>query len=419
MSRQVQPARIQGTITVPPSKSMAHRLMICAGLAAGTSRISGLRDSMDMQATLQCLEQLGARVDGAFPTLTITGTDPVSRSRSVLLDCNESGSTLRFLIPVAALSDQEAEFTGRGRLMERPMGLYADIFLNQGLRFEQGEGRILVQGPLQSGLFEVPGDVSSQFISGLLFAAPLMEGQTGIAVLPPCESRDYVKMTVAALRQFGIEVQCPTDHGYILQGSQNYAPQNVSVEGDWSQAAFPAVLGAIQGSVRIEGLDPASLQGDKVILDILQQAGATVKWEADGALVVQHASLHPVEVDLSACPDLGPVLCVLASYIPGTSVIRNAGRLRIKESDRIASMEAELRKWGVNISSTQDTITITGKSGYTCDQPVIIDGHNDHRVVMAMTVFGLCAGSPTQIEGSGAVSKSWPDFFEDMKGLLQ
>lgn len=419
MSRPVQPARIQGTITVPPSKSMAHRMMICAGLAAGTSRISGLRDSMDMQATLQCLEQLGARVDGAFPTLTITGTDPVSRSRSVLLDCNESGSTLRFLIPVAALSDQEAEFTGRGRLMERPMGLYADIFLNQGLRFEQGEGRILVQGPLQAGLFEVPGDVSSQFISGLLFAAPLMEGQTEIAVLPPYESRDYVKMTVAALRQFGIQVQCPTDHGYILQGSQKYLPQNVSVEGDWSQAAFPAVLGAIQGSVRIEGLDPASLQGDKVILDILQQAGATVKWEADGALVVQHASLRPVEVDLSACPDLGPVLCVLAAYLPGTSVIRNAGRLRIKESDRIASMEAELRKWGVDIASTEDTITVTGKSGYASDQPVTIDGHNDHRVVMAMTVFGLCAGSPTQIEGSGAVSKSWPDFFEDMKGLLQ
>ena len=420
MKQTITPCRVQGRIQLPPSKSMAHRLMICAGLADGTSRVAGLRDSKDMRATLQCLKALGARVTGDFPVLEIAGCSPVCRTEPATLDCNESGSTLRFMIPCAALSAAPAVFTGRGRLMERPMGVYANLFLEQGLRFDQGDGQILVQGPLQPGLFEIPGNVSSQFISGLLFAAGLMQGTTELAVLPPYESRDYVTMTASALQTFGITVNQPTDHGYVIPGGQSYLPRDVQVEGDWSQAAFPAVLGALKGSVVLEGLNPHSLQGDKVIEDILRQAGVDVRWEND-TLIVRHpmAGLKPLDVDLGPCPDLGPALCVLASFIPGQSVIRNAGRLRIKESDRIAAMEAELRKWGVDISSTEDTIVIQGRSGYRLDQPVTIDGHNDHRIVMAMAVFGWVAGSPSVIEGTEAVTKSWPDFFQDMTAVLK
>lgn len=423
MKQTIVPCQVQGRLQLPPSKSMAHRLMICAGLATGTSRISGLRDSKDMQATLQCLKALGAQVTGDFPVLEITGCDPASRKEEAELDCNESGSTLRFMIPCAALSPAPAVFTGRGRLMERPMGVYANLFLEQGLRFGQGDGRILIQGPLQPGLFQVPGNVSSQFISGLLFAAGFMNGTTEIAVLPPYESRDYVNMTVSALETFGITVHQPTAHGYVVPGGQSCKPRQVQVEGDWSQAAFPAVLAALKGSVVLEGLNPDSLQGDKVILDILRKAGADGRWQ-DGALEIRRpeGGLKPLEVDLGPCPDLGPALCVLAAFIPGKSVIGNAGRLRIKESDRIAAMEEELRKWGVNISSTQDTIVIQGQSGYRLADmtaPVTIDGHNDHRIVMAMAVFGWAAGSPSEIQGAQAVTKSWPSFFEDMTGVLK
>ena len=357
---------------------------------------------------------------GDFPVLEIAGCNPVCRTEPATLDCNESGSTLRFMIPCAALSAAPAVFMGRGRLMERPMGVYANLFLEQGLRFDQGDGQILVQGPLQPGLFEIPGNVSSQFISGLLFAAGLMQGTTELAVLPPYESRGYVTMTVSALQTFGITVNQPTDHGYVMPGGQSYLPRDVQVEGDWSQAAFPAVLGALKGSVVLEGLNPHSLQGDKVIEDILRQAGVDERWEND-TLIVRHpmAGLKPLDVDLGPCPDLGPALCVLASFIPGRSIIRNAGRLRIKESDRIAAMEAELRKWGVDISSTEDTIVIQGQAGYRLDQPVAIDGHNDHRIVMAMAVFGWAAGSPSVIEGTEAVTKSWPDFFQDMTEVLK
>ncbi|WP_297566115.1 3-phosphoshikimate 1-carboxyvinyltransferase [uncultured Faecalibaculum sp.] len=420
MNQIIHPACIQGTLALPPSKSMAHRLMICAGLAAGTSRISGLRDSKDMQATLQCLKALGARISGDFPTLEITGCDPASRMKQAVLDCNESGSTLRFLIPCTALSPAPAVFTGKGRLMERPMGVYADVFLNQGLRFEQGNGEILVQGPLQPGLFEIPGNVSSQFISGLLFAAGLMPDTTKIAVLPPYESRDYVHMTVSALKAFGICVTQPTDHGYVIPGHQAYRPRQLQVEGDWSQAAFPAVFAALKGSVNLEGLNRDSLQGDKVIADILQLAGASLSWHS-GTLTIAAPDhpLQPLDVDLGPCPDLGPALCVLASFIPGTSIIRNAGRLRIKESDRIAAMEEELKKWGVRIASTEDTITIQGALQHRQSQPVTINSHNDHRIAMAMAVFGWCAASDSVIEDAGAVTKSWPDFFGDMQEVLK
>lgn len=417
MEQKIIPADIQGTVQVPPSKSMAHRLLICAGLARGTSRITNIQHSKDMEATIGCLKALGAGIEGTYPDFVITGCDPVKRDVPCVLDCQESGSTIRFMVPLAALSDMPAVFHGEGRLLSRPMDVYADIFEEQNLRFEQSSGQILVQGPLQGGVFSVPGNVSSQFISGLLLAGPLFGQGAEIAVLPPYESSGYVDMTVAAMRKFGVEVKQPTKYGYVVRPGQ-YASCDGAVEGDYSQAAFLGVLAAIKGDITLRGLERSSLQSDRVIFDILKRCGATVTWEKDGVRVV-HGALRPFRQDLGNCPDLGPVLCVLASYIPGTSVIENAGRLRLKESDRIEAMEAELKKWGVDISSTEDTVTITGRGRYCEDHIVDVDGHNDHRIVMAMAVFGLCADSESVIHGSQAVSKSWPDFFEDLREVVK
>lgn len=417
MEQRIIPCEIGGTLRVPPSKSMAHRLLICAGLADGTSHIRNIQHSKDMEATIGCLEALGAKFEGTYPDFTITGADPVRRDHPCVLDCQESGSTIRFMLPVAALSGSEATLTGKGRLLSRPMDVYARIFQEQGLPFQQDGEKIRVQGPLQGSIFSIPGNVSSQFISGLLLAGPFFKEGVQIGVLPPYESKGYVDMTVAAMRKFGAQIEEPTEYGYVVRPG-SYVPCDGAVEGDFSQAAFMGVLAALKGEITLEGLERDSLQSDRAILDILKECGASVEW--DGNVVrVNHGLLRPFVADLSNCPDLGPILCVLAAYIPGTSVINNAGRLRLKESDRIEAMEAELRKWGVDISSTEDTITIKGRDHYEMDRVVQVHGHNDHRIVMAMAVFGLCAGSESVIHDSQAVAKSWPGFFEDLREVLK
>lgn len=413
MEQKITPKQVKGCLQVPPSKSMGHRLLICAGLAHGTSVIRNIQHSKDMEATMDCLKSLGAKIEGDYPDFTITGTSPKERKAEAVLNCQESGSTIRFMLPVAALSSQEAVLTGKGRLLSRPMDVYVDIFEEQELMFEQSSEAIKVRGPLQGGEFTVPGNVSSQFISGLLLAGPFFEEGAEIAVLPPYESRSYVDMTVAAMRKFGVLVSVPTENGYIVSPAR-YKCTNATVEGDFSQAAFMAVLAAIKGEITLTGLNPSSLQSDRVIFNILKKCGAEIVWNKN-SVTVRKSRLTPIHVDLSDCPDLGPVLCVLAAYIPGRSVIDHCRRLRLKESDRIEAMERELHKWGVNMTSTEDTITIEGKEAYKAEDVVSISSHNDHRIAMAMAVFGTCAQSDSVIMDAQAVTKSWPGFFEDLK----
>jgi 3-phosphoshikimate 1-carboxyvinyltransferase len=412
MNLEITPGKVAGTVKIPPSKSLAHRALICAGLSAGISRLTNYAPSKDMKATISCMSAMGASYSIHDDTVLVRGT--AKPEPKGILDAGESGSTLRFLIPVAATSSLPAAFAGHGRLMERPMGVYADLFANQNLVFDQGR-KLIVQGPLKPGLFTVDGSVSSQFISGLLFAAPLMDGQSEIAVLPPYESKSYVGLTLEMLETFGIQVQTPTEDGYIIPGNQAFKAQDLAIEGDWSQAAFFGVLAAIHAPLTLTGLHKDSGQGDKVIVDFLQKAGAKIHWDGD-ELHVAPGTLHSFEADLQDCPDLGPILFVLASFCPGTSTFKNAGRLRIKESDRIQAMEEQLRKWGVNISSTETEVTIQGKPVYN-KQDVIADGCNDHRIVMAMSVFALCAQTKSALTGAQAVSKSYPGFFEDLKQI--
>ncbi len=425
MNILITPSPVQGQVKIPASKSLSHRALICAGLAQGTSTIYNLGTSQDITATMNCLKELGAffskedQALGLLDAWKVQGCNPANRTKPVTLNANESGSTLRFLIPIAASSQASTTFLGKSSLLVRPLGIYENIFVEQGLPFEQGPEGLHFHGPLKSGLYTLNGDISSQFISGLLLAAPLLKG-VDIAVLPPYQSQSYVDLTVEMMKTFGISIQQPTPYAYCLSGDEAYQPTQVMVESDWSQAAFFLALGLLNAPLSLEGLVMDSKQGDGIIASIIQQAGGKLEVIQNGlatTLTISPNKRLAFKADLANCPDLGPILCALAAMIPGDSKLTNAARLRFKECDRIAAMEEELRKWGATISSDENTIFISGKEVYQKDQPVILSGHNDHRVVMAMSIFGLCAQSPSIIQGAEAIAKSYPTFFEDLKSL--
>ena len=416
MQITIQPDRnIDGIIMAPPSKSMAHRAVLCAALAKGTSHIRNLEFSKDIAATLAAAGQLCARV-------TTGGNDAIVEGLGRFLpveapvDCCESGSTLRFLIPLASLTGQEVTFVGRGRLMERPQSVYEALYREQGLRFVQSPSGLTVEGALSSGDYTLAGNVSSQFISGLLFALPLLAGDSTLHLIPPVESRSYIEMTRAAQAAFGVTSHWLDDTTLCIPGGQQYHPRDYIVEGDYSQAAFLAVLGAVKGGITLTGLAAETLQGDAAILDILRRCGAKFT-RTEAGLVFEQAPLHGVDIDLADCPDLGPVLMVLGLLCEGTTVIRNAERLRIKESDRIAAMEAELRACGGVLSSEGGTITVQGCKPRLHAPEAPLSGHNDHRVVMSLTVLALAADIPLAINEAEAVQKSWPHFFDALKPL--
>ena len=435
------PGGIGGVIAAPPSKSMAHRAVLCAALAVGRSHITHLEFSKDISATLSAAAQLCAAVDTGADDAAVQGlghflplTAPV--------DCCESGSTLRFLIPIASLTDQPVTFTGRGRLMERPQSVYETLYREQNLRFEQSPAGLTVEGALTPGDYRLGGgrggpargafrglaenvtpgayrlaaNVSSQFISGLLFALPLLPGDSQLHLIPPVESRSYIDMTRAVQAAFGVHSRWLDETTLLLPGGQQYHPCDYNVEGDYSQAAFPAVLGAVCGGVTITGLAPDTLQGDAAILDILRRCGAVFTRTGDRVTFAK-APLHGVDIDLADCPDLGPVLMVLGLLCEGTTVIRNAQRLRLKESDRIAAMEAELRACGGVLESDGGTITVHGCAERLHAPAAPLHGHNDHRVVMSLAVLALSTGIPLTVDDAEAIQKSWPGFFADAAPL--
>ena len=413
---QIQPpARIGGTVSAPPSKSMAHRAVLCSALAKGTSHIENLEFSKDILATLAAAGQLCARVESGPADVLVEG---LGHFRPVFgpVDCCESGSTLRFLIPLASLTGQSITFVGRGRLMERPQSVYETLYREQNLHFEQANGQLTVAGSLRSGEYTLAGNVSSQFISGLLFALPLLAGDSPLHLIPPVESRSYIDMTRAVQAAFGVTSRWLDGNTLALPGRQHYHPCDHAVEGDYSQAAFPAVLGAVCGGVTVTGLRPDTLQGDAVILDLLRRCGAQFTREGD-TVTFAKAPLHGVDIDLADCPDLGPVLMVLGLLCEGTTVIRNAERLRLKESDRIAAMEAELRACGGVLESEGGTITVHGCAEHLHAPEGILHGHNDHRVVMSLAVLSAAAGLPLTVDDAEAIQKSWPNFFAAIRPL--
>ena len=383
----VKPSRITGSITTPPSKSMAHRLIIAAGLAEGESIIHNVALSEDIKATIGCLEALGASVKkSGDKSLEITGTDP-RNSKGASLNCNESGSTLRFMIPIAAMAEEEMRFSGTETLMKRPLSVYEDIFKKQGLGFKKSSDGLVIKGRLSGGEFEIPGDISSQFITGLLMALPLAEGDSIIKTCGELESRPYVDMTLEALRAYGIKADWTDERTLRIPGRQIYQASEQTVEGDWSNAAYLMAHGAA-----VTGLDDNSLQGDKLCKGYFKQI-------EDGYC----------ELNIRNCPDLGPVLMAYAAMHEGCT-LHGTRRLKIKESDRAATMKEELSKFGIHTETEDDSI----KVGCGINKPEqFLCGHNDHRIVMALCA--LCMKTGGIIEGAEAVNKSFPDFFERIK----
>lgn len=410
MRVKITPSKVSGTLQIPSSKSLGHRAILCAALSKGTSTIKNIQMSKDIEATLSCIKELGASYEKKEDTLIITGIHKETKE-SYHLDCNESGSTLRFLIPIASLKNRPITFTGKGRLLERPMSIYQKIFSDQHKTFIQQDQKIKIDQAIDAQDFVIDGNVSSQFISGLLFVLPLLDKPSTLTIKEPYESKSYVDLTISMLKKFGITIQ-EEKNKYIIQPNQEYKACTCTIEADYSQVAFFSVLACLNSTITAFPFDPDSLQGDKAILDIVENYtfnGNQIQFDPKCAIAKT--------IDLANCPDLGPILCVWASFAKGCTHIINAGRLRIKESDRIQAMEDELKKWNVDITSTQDSITIQGKESYSNDSIVEIDGHNDHRIVMAMSVFGLCANSPSIIHDAQAITKSYPTFFEDIKRL--
>lgn len=403
----------EASVTLPSSKSLSHRALITAALAKGTSYIHGISSSKDIQATISVLEHLGVKFEQKENSIIVHGCGGQFKYDKDILDCNESGSTLRFMIPLAALCDEMITFTGHGRLMERPQSVYESLFEEKKILFEKQDSLLKIHGPLQGGEFTVNGDVSSQFITGLLFALPLCNQDSVIHILPPFESASYITLTIDALNKAGIEIK-KEGLDIFVPGNQTYQEFDCVVEGDDSQMAFFCELALTQKKdVRILNLNHDSHQGDHVILDFVKQIGGQVKEIENGYQIISHP-LKSTTISLADCPDLGPALFALATQCEGTTVFEHCERLRIKESDRIAAMEEELRKLGCDIHSEGGTVIVNGPT--TLNSNVILQGHNDHRIVMALSVLGLLSDDVV-IQGCEAIQKSYPQFFEDLRSM--
>lgn len=401
-----------GRVSAPPSKSDVHRAIICAALSGGKCTISPVALSNDIKATIGCIEALGAVTSIKDGVLTVDGTE-LFKHKTALLDCGESGSTLRFFIPVAALGGVDAKFVGKGRLPQRPIGIFTDILPQKGVYCNTEGGLPLsISGKLQSGKFEVPGNVSSQFITGLLFALPLLKDDSDIVLTSPVESAGYINMTIRTMSKFGVEVQ-KTDFGWHINGGQRYIPHNYTTDGDWSQAAFFMVSGAINGEVTVENVNQSSAQGDKQIVKLLEQFGAKVI-QTDVSVTVKSQHLHSITIDASQIPDLVPVLAVCASFAEGITRITNAQRLRIKESDRLKTTAELINSLGGNVKELEDGLEITGISKLSGGSA---DGFNDHRIVMSAATCAAGLDGEILCTDALSINKSYPEFFNDYNSI--
>ena len=401
MNMTITPAVLKGTVTPPPSKSQAHRLIIAAALSDGFCKLSNVDLSEDIQATLRCMRTLDA--DASADGTIIRGADLVDGHEEPapeVMDCGESGSTLRFLIPVALALKGGGKFTGHGRLMERPQEPYFALFREKGIFYEQKDGVLTVEGKLTAGVYTLPGNVSSQFITGLLYALPLLEGDSRIELTTDLESRGYVDMTLDALKRFGVTAEYDGKRTFHVPGNQYYQHQNLAIEADWSNAAFWYGAKFLGCPVEIGGLDQASVQGDRAIAGFYEQMGGAGR----------------LELDVSQCPDLVPPLAAMAALRAGeTTAIVNAGRLRIKESDRLDTVTEVLNALGAQVEEHEDHLVIHGREKLAGG--VTVSGHNDHRIAMMAAIAAIRCEKPVTIIGAECVKKSYPRFWEDYEAL--
>ncbi len=394
MTVKIEKSVAAGRITAPPSKSMAHRYLICGAFTKG-SVITGIDFSEDIKATLGCLKALGAKVEITDDTVAIGGIDLKNKVGGAKLFCNESGSTLRFLIPLALCFGEDITLEGTERLFSRSLSVYEDICKAQNFKFQKMSNSVTVNGKLGSGKYSVRGDISSQFISGLMFALSLLENDSTIEIYGAIESASYLSLTIKAMADFGVRISRIDERTIYIKGGQTYKKREIAVEGDYSNAAFLEAFNLFGGNVLVKGLSDTSVQGDRVYKDIFKSL----------------LNAKPT-VDITDCPDLAPILMAIAAAKNG-AVFTGTRRLKIKESDRGEAMRAELEKMGITVLVEENKITV--KKGTLKAPQVSLFSHNDHRIVMAMAVLATMTGG--EIVGAEAVAKSYPKFFEDIKML--
>ena len=405
----LHPGRLIGELRVPPSKSVAHRAIICAALAKGESMVSPVDVSDDMRATLACMTALGAYWKRENDALRLSG-QAFANKPCPDMDCLESGSTLRFVIPLSLALAKGGVFHTKGRLKERPLGPYEAIFQKQGISFEKTADGFCAKGILCAGQFDLPGDVSSQFVTGLLLALPLLQGDSQINITSPMESEGYVQLTLDVMNAYGVTVHKKDACTFVVPGGQSYQPCNYTVEGDDTQAAVLLCAGALGSQVTLKGLSPASHQGDRAVAGILEQMGASV-CVSDSAFTVKPGPLQGIVIDGGQIPDTLPMLALTMCLSEGESRIENAGRLRHKECDRLFATVRELTKLGADITSQGDTILIHGQESLTGD--VSVSSYDDHRMAMMLSIAALHCKAPITLDNPACVKKSWPSFWED------
>lgn len=411
MDKIFYPCQWQGTMAAPASKSEAHRRMICAGLTQGTTVLHGFMDSEDMAATARCLSALGAELTREDDRLTITGRTKTF-CRLPVLDCGESGSTLRFFVPIAMALAGGGVFRMHGRLGQRPMDVYRDLFVPRGARWYMGVGadgaaELTVRGRVECGDYVLPGNVSSQFVSGLMFALPLLQEDSTLTVQPPVGSAGYIRMTVEALQHSGIVIEETAPFTWRIPGGQAYHAQGGVLSGDYSQAAVMLCAGALGHPVCVTGLAKKTTQGDRAILSHLKALGAQVAEDETG-VSVQGGKLHGATLDMSNCPDIAPILALVCQLAQGESRLTGCGRLRLKECDRLSATVDILNALGGKTRAEGDTIVVQGVE--TLRGGAVVDGCNDHRMVMLLSLAATRAQEPVTVQGVEALNKSWPEY---------
>lgn len=412
MNVRIKPSKLIGRVNAPSSKSFSHRMLIAAALAGGVSEISNISASEDIDATVGALAALGAKIFREGNTYTVMGIK--TPAASAVIDCRESGSTMRFIIPIAAALGCSCEFRGKGKLPERPITPYIRELGKNGAVITKTEGVMpfVMNGTLKGGNYVLEGDISSQFITGLLFALPLCSGNSVIRLASKLESKPYADMTVEALSRFGITIDESEDKDslpvYRIRGGQKYRSADVSVEGDYSQAAFYFAANALGSEIKVDNLSEKSVQGDKKILEII--GGISYNKINDSGL----RRLPAFSADVSDIPDLVPILAVLGCFTDGVSRITGAKRLKIKESNRLEAIASALGNIGGKITVGDDSLEIEPVDGFHSG---VIDGCNDHRIVMASAIASTMADGEITITGAEAVAKSYPDFWTDFASL--
>lgn len=412
---KINPVKLKGEVKIPPSKSISHRALICAGLSKGITNIKNIIFSEDINATCNAISNFGACVEIKKDEVKIKGISKFD-IRDSNINCFESGSTLRFLIPIAAVTGESVTFHGKGKLAYRPLTPYYDIFRDHNIFYKNDDGKLpmTVKGKLKPGEYKLKGNISSQFITGLLFSLPLLNGYSSIIVTTELESRPYVDLTLDVLRKFSINIQNNNYRRFIVKGNQEYRSCNsYNVEGDFSQVVFWAIASILGEKIVCKNVHKDSIQGDKIVIDILKEMGAEMEVFED-YIIFKPSNIHGTTIDASQCPDLIPALAALAAVSSGTTNIINAGRLRFKECDRLHAITSELDKIGADISEKKDGLLIHGKEvlkGGT------VFSWNDHRIVMALACISSKCKEPLIIKDSECVKKSYPGFWNDFKML--